>query len=270
MSRGFGATYGVGASDYVQTGLLNSGSDKRSYFIWIYRNGNGGGNLGQVFGKNTIGGPGASEIFYYSSADSCYKYDRANASNVQTSRTLSNLSGTAGLSGVWIALLLTHDQSSGALTAPVVWYNGTPNSTSQNIAGFASTSNNTDPYVIGNQAGLNRVWDGFLAHFTIWDNILFGRREAQALTAGVHPMLIAPANCVCYLPLDGIHSPELDFTFRNPPGIVSGTKFGVRQPPNAPMYFGSDNRPREPVILQAAAAAGVPTLEQQYGVSVIT
>jgi len=154
-----------------------------------------------------------------------------------------------------MSILLTHDQSSGALTSPVVWYNAVPNSTSQNIAGFVATSNNTDPYVLGNGRTTVQVWDGFLAHFTVWDDILFGRREAQALTAGVHPMLVAPPNCVCYLPLDGIHSPELDFTFRNPPGIVSGTKFGVSQPPSAPMYIAPQDRPRQIAVMQAAAAA---------------
>jgi len=266
MSRGFGTTYGTGAADYIQTGLLNSGSDKRSYFVWFYRTGSGGGGLGHIFSKNTIGGASPSELFYYSNPDSCFKYDRCNAAGVTTSRTLSNLSGTAGLSGVWIALLLTHDQSSGALTAPVVYYNGTPNRTSQNIAGFAATSNNTDPYVLGNGRTTVQVWDGFLAHFTVWDNILFGRREAQALTAGVHPMLVAPANCVCYLPLDGIHSQELDFSFRNPPGIVSGTKFGVSQPPSAPMYIAPQDRPRQIAVMQAAAAAAAA---RQLGVSVI-
>ena len=273
MSRGFGAVYGVNTSDYVRTGLLTSGSDRRSYFIWAYRHGVGGNNSGLIFSKNTPEGATASELFYWDNTFGCLKYDRSNASNVQTSRTRLILSGVSGLADIWFSLLLTHDQSSGALTSPFLYYNGVVNNSQQVTTGFTATSNNTDPYLIGNgkqPTSFPQAWDGFLAHFTVWDNVILGQYEALALHSGVHPMSIAPVNCVSYFPLDGIHNPEVNFYPGSPHATVSGSRFGVLQPPRVPMYIASRNRPREAAFWQAAAAAAVPAPQQQYGVSVIT
>lgn len=232
MSRGFGSTYGTGATDAITTGYTKSGSDKRSYFIWYYRNGAGGGNFGNLFFKNN------SEQLQWNNTFSSFNYRRCNSAGVQTG---GNNMGTAGTTGamlnVWNALLVTHDQSSGALTPSVAFYNGRKNTSNQNATGSLTPPNDTDPFIIGNTAAGNRNWDGFVAHATIWDDIILGEAEAWALTAGAHPMTIAPANLVAYLPLDGIHTPEMDFIVNNGAASITGAKYGTLQPLAAPIYI---------------------------------
>ncbi len=251
MSRGFGATYGTGASYAIVTGVTSSGSDRRSYSMWFLRNGAGGGNFGHFFVKNF------SEEFFWGNSSSTFIYARCNAGGTQTSRYRLGSGGTsAGTANVWNHVLLTHDQSSGALTFPVAYWNGVVNNTVALVANGV-TASNSNPYLLGNDHVNTRVWDGLLAHFAIWDDIILGEAEARALTSGVHPMSIAGANCVCYLPLDGIHSPETDFVFANTPAVITGAKFGVLMPDRVSMYippFRNDNMS----LLQAIAAA--PTI----------
>lgn len=250
MSRAFGAS-GVGASDAIITGVTSSGSDKRSYSIWYYRTGNGGSNNGLLFYKST------SEFAYWENFGGRFAYERCNSSGVRTARwELIPPIGTASTASVWNHFLLTHDQSSGTLTAASPYWNGAIGSVSS--IGSGTTAPNANPYYVGNWSGAANVWDGLLAHFAIWDDVILGPGDAQALMAGVHPMSISPANCVCYLPLDGIHSPEPDFTFRNAPGIVTGTKLGALQPGGLSMYIPpiSSNNPS----LIQAIGSGAPAI----------
>jgi len=261
MSRGFGIN-GVGATDSVLTGLTSSGSDRRSYSIWFYRTGNGGSSLGNLFFKNN------SEICCWANFLGRFFYGRCNAAGVKTANwelipPAAGPGSTAGIANVWNHFLLTHDQSSGAATAAANYWNGYSGINSSTALTLVAPG--ASPYNVGNTTPFNdRVWDGFLAHFAIWDNVILGQTEAQMLTAGVHPMMIAPANCVCYLPLDGIHNPEVDFYPGNARGSITGTRFGTSQPPQAPMYIASKGRPREAAFWQAIGAARA----RQYAVTV--
>lgn len=243
MSRGFGSTYGTGASDVVSTGVTSSGSDKRSYSMWYLRNGNGGGGFGHLFVKNF------SEELFWNPTGSVFFYARCNASGTQTARHAMASLGTTGAStGVWNHILLTHDQSSGALTPPTAYFNTTiQSSLVTNTSG--TTASNSNAYLFGNDHVNTRVWDGLIAHVAIWDNVILDRAAAIALSAGTHPMSVAPANCVCYLPLDGIHNPETDFVMANGPASVTGALFGSLQPAAAPLYIARREwRPETPRI----------------------
>jgi len=251
MSRGFGAS-GSGASDAVRTNITSSGSDWRSYSIWVYRTGNGGGGFGNIFFKNF------SELFWWTG--SVYNYSKCNAAGVQTARHNCGLGTTSGLANVWLNLVLTHDQASGALTPPVVYYNGVFNNTQIGTSASVTAPNTTDPYYVGNDQFNTRVWDGLLAHFAIWDDTILGFREVQALASGASPMDIAPAKLVSYLPLDGIHNPEFDHIIANRPSSVTGTRLGTDQPPLAPMYIGRRSPLLEPAFTQAQASAAARQL----------
>jgi hypothetical protein len=262
MSRGFFSTFGAGTADKITTGI-NAVQDKRSYSIWINRNGLGGGSAGHVFTKPNTG-TGQSENLYYTNTFSAYVYNRTNAAGVLTSSYRMILSGVSGLASVWLHLLLTHDQSSGTATTPVAFYNGTI----FNSSSFANQNNsapNNSPFILGQSTAANFGWDGLLAHFAVWDGIILNQGAARALHSGVHPMTIAPEYLVGYLPLDGIHSPEVDFCPGNDAATLTGTRFGVLQPAAAPMYISSRDEMKQEVFLSTAAAAAAA---RQYAVTV--
>jgi len=260
MSRGFFSTLGAGTTDQVTTGI-NATKDKRSYSFWVNRNGLGGGSAGHVFTKPTAGGQ--SENLYYTNAFSAYVYNRANASGVLTASHRMSLTSVSNLANVWLHLLLTHDQSSGAVTVPVMYFNGVLFN-SQSFANQTDGIPNASPFILGQSAGAGFGWDGLIAHFAVWDGIVLDQTAARALHAGVHPATIAPEYLVGYLPLDGIHNPEVDFYPGNKPGTLVGTRFGTTQPAPTPMYIASKSRPREAAFWQAAEAAAA----RQYAVTV--
>lgn len=260
MARGFGATLGAGTTDVVRTGLLSSGSDRRSYSVWFNRNGLGGGNFGNIFFKAPF-----SETFYFNNTGSFWHYDRCNAAGTQTARHNLGAVGTSGaLTGVWNHCLLTHDQSAG-LVSPIAYWNGIIQSSQATTSASVTTATNVDPYYIGNDSVASRVFDGQLAHFAVWDGVILGRAEALALFCGAHPATIAPGNLVCYLPLDGMHSPELDYVLANGPGLVTGTRAGTTQPFSAPVHIPLSDAPLYPgAFVDPATIAAA----RQYAVTV--
>ena len=261
MSRGFFSTYGAGTTDKVTTGI-NAVQDKRSYSMWINRNGLGGGSAGHVFTKPNTG-TGQSENFYYANTFSAYVYNRTNSSGVLTASHRLILTGVSGLANVWLHLLLTHDQISGTATVPTLYYNAVIFN-SQSFANQNNTAPNNSPFILGQSAAAGFGWDGLIAHFAVWDGIVLDQRAARMLYGGVHPMSIAPEYLVGYLPLDGIHSPEVDFYPGNPHGTLTGTRFGTLQPAQIPMYIASRIRPREHSFMQPVAAA---LAARQYAVT---
>lgn len=54
------------------------------------------------------------------------------------------------------------------------------------------------------------IFDGDIAHVTIWNVALSVTTEMQALANGVNPTCIRPLSIVSYVPLWGIHDPEID------------------------------------------------------------
>lgn len=265
MSRGFFSTFGAGTTDKVTTGI-NAVLDKRSYSIWLYRNGNGGSSAGHVFAKQATGNQSENCWWNFSGGTPTYAYIRRNSANVPTANHFMQCAGgPQQLAGVWINLVITHDQSSGTLTDPIGYYNGliqtsTAVATNNNVAATNGT------FVLGQAFPANFGWDGLLAHFAAWDGAILTQAEAVALANGAHPMSIAPANIVGYLPLDGIHSPEMDYVRGNAAATLTGTRFGVLQPPSAPMYISSRDEAKQQVFLPAAAAAAAA---RQYAVSVV-
>ncbi len=239
MSRGFGSTFGAGSTDVITAGYKSSGSDKRSYSVWYYRHGAGGSSRGAIFDKGS--GANSSEQLDYNAGT--FNFNRKNASNVTTCSTNITLTA-AGVADTWIHTLLVHDQSSGTNTVQNMWFNGASFTSSQTIGAFVNVaSDNTTAYLIGNNGAGTRNWDGLLAHFAIWDDIILDRSAAISLTNGAHPLSIASQNLVCYMPLDGIHDPEIDFIFANGGGSssITGAKFGTTQPAAAPMYIATNN-----------------------------
>lgn len=226
MPRGFGTTFGAGASDALPLGLYDPGDDRCSYSVWYLRNGDGGGGYGSIFRK---GAPiGTSEMIYWyggAAAGPNLVYVRGNASGTTTAQHLCAVAGGSDASGVWNHALITHDQTSGALTEPAAWFNGVRAGAATLSGDTGRASNSTYNYILGNHEAGTRNWDGMIAHFAKWSGTLLGDAEALALAGGANPLAIQPQHLACYLPLDGVNSPEPDLiNFLSQ--AINGTRLG--------------------------------------------
>ena len=191
MARGTGSTLGSGTTDKVVTALTTHATT-RSYAIWTYRNGSGGGNLGRIVEKQTAGA--GAERIYSNTGGSVYTYGR----NFSTSGAEWNISIPSA--SAWHHLVITYDSSSTS-NDPVIYLDGTSVTVTEFSAPTGTIVDNSDAYVLGNRATDNlRVWDGSLAEFAVWDAIL-DASEAAALGKGYSPALIRPQSLVEYVPL---------------------------------------------------------------------
>ncbi len=110
---------------------------------------------------------------------------------------------------------------------------------------------------VGNLSALNSVWNGYLAHLTIWNTPLaywdganWNARELTGLTRGMNPFNACPHNIVDYWPL-GMGSPDNSIAGGGRALTVSGTSISELGPPVSPYI------PRRTYVLPAAAAPSV-------------
>ena len=191
MARGFGAAFGVGATDAITTALASSAT-LMSVFAILYRNGGGGSGEGRI-------------------------YNQTNGSQIRVNNANSKLSFTRNrdtpfINGVWecdtttiptgseFRVLLTYDGGSLA-NDPAVWINGVSQTVTvvTTPAGTLRTSSN--PYIIGSRTGGINNWDGWLAEFAVWHGVLLNADQADYLTVDGGSPLFFPNGLVCYVPM---------------------------------------------------------------------
>ncbi len=189
MARGLGSTFGTATTNNIASSFSTLVSTARTYSIWIYINGLGGGSLGRIFDA----GPG-TEI--------CFIGGLAPGGFINYQRLWSGGAGNwliaTPSSGAWHHLCITYDGSS-TTNDPLIYMDGTQGYVDS--ATPSGTINTTSaPYYLGNRSSGSRVWDGMLAEFAIWDAILT-QAEVTALAKGASPLFIRPQSMVEYLPL---------------------------------------------------------------------
>lgn len=202
MSRGFGSTVGAGTTDIVGSLYKTTTTNSRSYSAWVWVNGAGGSGGGVVFAKTNGANAGSEFLKIGGSINGQLHYARYN-----TGGSIVNKSafGPIPLPAKWMHILLTNDGGSNT----TAYLNGI--SQTVTAGGFNGTAaNSTDSFFLGNRTDGLRNWDGYIAHFALWDNIILGAAEALALSAGANPLSISPGLLQTYLPLDGINNPEFD------------------------------------------------------------
>lgn len=184
-------TFGGASTDSITTALTTHATT-RSYSIWTYRTGTGGGNLGRMFDKRTSGAQ--VELLFHGSADTDYFYDR-NWSGAAASWKIAIPSANA-----WHNIIVTYD--TGATTNdPVIYVDGASVTVTENVAPSGTANTNTDAYVIGNRTNDNaRNWAGDLCEFAVWDRILTAT-EVDAIGADGYSPLFYPSSLVEYVPL---------------------------------------------------------------------
>lgn len=229
MARGFGSTFGAGTTDVVETAYTTLTTGLRSYGFWLNLNGLGGGSLGRVFDPATSTA-GIDTLFISTE----WNYQRAFAGGTVTFQWPS----ASTPNGTWNHVLIVYDAGK-ASNVPTVYVNGVSQTITVAGSGSGAAVTTSNNYYLGNrQSSGNRNFDGMLAHFCIWDNILLGADSALALAAGVNPLMISPETIVCYTPLDGVNKPEFDFGGK-PTVAITGTRLGTSEPP-AEQYLYDD------------------------------
>jgi hypothetical protein len=185
VARGFGATFGSGSTDRIATSKTDHAT-QRTWGIWAYRNGLGGGSVGRVWDK------GGAEILRVNDA-SDFRFHRGWSSNAGT-WTFPLIA-----TGAWRHILIAYNAGATG-NDPLVWVDGVAQTVTQGGTPAGTVNTNADPYQVGNSSGGTQAWDGILAEFAVWDALL-GLAEAQQLADGVSSLLIRPDALVSYAPL---------------------------------------------------------------------
>lgn len=213
MARAFA---GGAATDKIQTALVTQ-SNQRTYSIWTYRTGAGGGSLGRIIHKGTSG---STMNFNNGEATSTYDY----------SQSFSGGSGTwtiprPGANG-WHHLVIVHDSGSAA-NDPLIYLNAVSQTVTETAAPSGTRTDTAEPYNVGNRGNDNtRAWQGYLAEFAVWDRLL-SAGEVLALFNG-NRAIQSPVSLVSYIPLVGAR--VVDFISGTP------TLTGTTEAPDPPIY----------------------------------
>lgn len=134
---------------------------------------------------------------------------------------IQSTNGATVTNGTWYHVLGTYNGSNSSL----IYVNGVhQGSTSGSASPSAISSVN-----IGKNTGGNSFWKGGLADFAIWTAVLT-QTEITALSSGVRPYNIRKSLLNTWLPLDGLQSPEIDYSGNASNGTLTGTSLSGGPP----------------------------------------
>lgn len=168
---GFGATFGLGSTDSVETTLTTS-STARTILVLYVKNGTGGGTAGRIFDKRTVSG----QVEEMQTGGSGMLYGGSWTGGTGLFTWAGQPTSTP------VSCVVSYDKSSTS-NVPIVIENGVRQSVTTSSAPSGSVITNTDPYVIGNRKNDNaRNWDGTIALFAVFDRAL-SEQEAKSLSA---------------------------------------------------------------------------------------
>lgn len=218
-ARGFGATYGTGATvDSIQTGQGPFATiTSISISVWYWKNGVGSGSGGAVL-SNLI----SSSTGYFVAT---------NGGTPTNMRFLIGFNGANGLStwddageGVWQHSCIVYS----TVIGPTVYVNG--NSVSL-LGGLSSPISSAINTFIGSRDGTQSYWDGKIGDVAIWNSTLLTASECLALSKGASPLQIRPTALSYYWPLYGkTSSGEPDWGPSHGAQTVTGTTFQPHAP----------------------------------------
>ncbi len=195
MSVELGANFGASSNGRVDIGSFAIPT-LVTHFVWVMRVGEGGGQLGKILGRGT----GTHDIGnnHWSTSKTYSFGDYANAQYYRWARA----DDTAN----WSSILISGDTSTTVAPPRVVQDNKVMSLTRVGAGNFWGTLTSTTTVIGNRQSANDRSWDGYIAHYCMWDTILNEYEEKQ-LANGVPPYLVRPGNLVKYYPLDSDYSP---------------------------------------------------------------
>lgn len=240
-------SYSFNGTTSALTSTLNAHGAQRSYSVWVNRAGAHENGLGRIFDKRNAGAQ--TETLYETDSDGNLYFER-------------NWSGGVGqwttprpASGAFHHILVTYDAGSTS-NDPIFYIDGVLSTTSDQIAPSGTVNSTTDTYVIGNRGAGDRTWNGLIAEFAIWNEILTAA-DAQALASGAYPRNIG-SSMIRYWRLRD--SGELTDVLSGDVLTNSNATHSASHPTVAesdPVWFGVLQPSTDPDDLQALADAGV-------------
>ena len=190
MSRGFGTTRGVGASDVINTGAsLVFPVQKLAGFAFVSRNGPGGGGYGRIVDF------AASDLAFYidnTSSELVFQHTFSTTGGIWR--------GPIPANAAWRSVGFTYDQSSVA-NIPALYVDGAPIAVTTTTAPVGTATGNNGLMRIGNRQVGDRNFDGDIARVAVWRGTLPTAAEFAAMTAGTVPSSIQAATLVYYASL---------------------------------------------------------------------
>lgn len=225
MSRGFGSTYGTTSTDNIAPANLAWPATKYSIAAWVY-----------VTSGSTVAV--STRLFDFNNGSCLIPYI-PNTTTLSFQQNWSTTNGswkvTAELRGAWHHIGVTYDGSSTS-NVPVFYLDGTKPAITTNTTPVGTYVGGTQAFIIGNNASAAgiRVWDGMIAFFGMWNNVILSDGEMLSLAAGCNPLLVSPQYLLTYLPLDGTSKPEFDLV-RTWPNSITGALLGKSDPPVQPL-----------------------------------
>lgn len=171
MARGFGTTSGAAATDRVLT-TLSAKTTLRSYSIWVYAN--------AYAGSPRVFDDGGTPVERLGDNGSVWEYLRA-WSGSNATWTVARPS-----TGAWHHFGITYDGSSTA-NDPLIYVDGTSVTVTETTAPSGTLTTTAQALNLGNRAAQDRVWDGMMAEWGVWDRIL-SADDMAALGKGFSPM----------------------------------------------------------------------------------
>lgn len=186
---GFGTTFGSTAADSIQTGFNTLTSGNRTYSIWAWYNASGGGGGGRFFDASN--GVAGLDVWLVSNAGVNMLYIR------HFSSTDGQWSIVQPSASKWHHYLMTY---TGTSTTPIVYVDGVSVTVSVSSSPVGTIDTTAQAYMIGNRlSGANRNYDGKLAQFSMWSDILTAA-DARALAQGASPLTIHKSTLLVYVP----------------------------------------------------------------------
>lgn len=185
MARGFGATRGVGATDNIVP-AINTRTDTRSYAFWLKRFSDGGGGAGRVFaqGSDALTTNGSGDIQL--------------TAHFSTTNGIWLTTNTQFGVGVNVHGLITYDASN-TTNDPIIYINGSPVAITETTAPVGGHVVTSVTMLVGNIiTALNRVVDGDISEFAIWNRVLTPSEVTQVYQ--YRPSIVS-SGLIVYMPL---------------------------------------------------------------------
>lgn len=168
--------------------VLNS-SSVVSVGVWVFAVGKGESDLGRIFVLDETEGSADWKVFHHTS------------DNVLRIQKGSGAVGTRGdwtfpaTDGQWNRIAIKHNWSTDA--APAVQVNGAGVTVTEVAAPVGIQDAPATGYVVGNNTGQTRTWDGRMAYLQVWNaDVSFANINAALLSPGS-----VTANLRLYLPM---------------------------------------------------------------------
>ncbi len=181
--------YTFSTLDRIET-TLASHSSIRTWAMWTYRTGNGGGNEGRVFSKNV------ERLQSSTSSGGQYRFVR-NDSTGDAAWSIVRPAADA-----WHHMLVTYD-SGDTNNDPVMYLDGVSQTVTELSAPGITPTENALNIFIGNHTdpvASDRNWAGRLCEFAVWDRILNAAEAAGIGGKSLSPEFY-PNSLVSYVKL---------------------------------------------------------------------